>query len=453
MFGDLLATKRGRLTAFFFLYLTEGIPLGFTATAVATWMRRQGVGPAEIGAFVGSLYLPWAWKWVTGPLVDTFSSDRLGRRRAWIVAMQFLMCGMLLVAMPVDFAAELKLFTAIVMVLNVFGATQDVAIDALACGVLQEEERGLANGLMFGGQILGQAVGGSGVLYLSGVLGTDASFLFVVACVLSVTFLVSIRLKEPRGKARPRADGSRFAEAGREIGRYAREAVRAFFGTRPARVGLVFALLPAGAFALSLALASNLQVELGMKDAEIATLTLVSTLVSAAGCIAGGWLSDRFGRRRMLALYLVGTALPTVGLAWLMWRHGWVWPVDPRLPGRPVPPGILIGGLWGASLVYSVFQGLLTGTRTALFMDICTPAVAATQFTAYMAMINLVTWYTARWQGVLIEAMGYPVTMAIDAGFGLLGIALLPAMVPLRTGPPGEPAGDAAAEAGAGPTA
>src|SRR5438132_13191468 len=79
-FPDLLATKKGRLTAFFLLYVTEGIPLGFTATAIATQMRRQGLGPMAIGAFVGSLYLPWAFKWLAGPFVDTFSSDRFGRR-------------------------------------------------------------------------------------------------------------------------------------------------------------------------------------------------------------------------------------------------------------------------------------------------------------------------------------------------------------------------------------
>ena len=54
---DLLATRKGRLAAFFLLYITEGIPLGFTATAIATQMRRQGLGPAEIGAFV-ALALP-----------------------------------------------------------------------------------------------------------------------------------------------------------------------------------------------------------------------------------------------------------------------------------------------------------------------------------------------------------------------------------------------------------
>src|SRR5207344_1660028 len=87
-FPDLLASKKGRLTAFFLLYVTEGIPLGFTATAIATQMRRQGLGPEAIGAFVASLYLPWAFKWIAGPIVDTFSSDRFGRRRTWIILMQ-----------------------------------------------------------------------------------------------------------------------------------------------------------------------------------------------------------------------------------------------------------------------------------------------------------------------------------------------------------------------------
>ena len=47
---NLLASKKGRLAAFFFLYMTEGIPLGFTATAVATRMRRQGLEHGDPGA-------------------------------------------------------------------------------------------------------------------------------------------------------------------------------------------------------------------------------------------------------------------------------------------------------------------------------------------------------------------------------------------------------------------
>ena len=65
-----LASRWGRLTAFFFLYVTEGIPLGFSATTLATAMRREGVSPEEIGWFLSALYAPWGFKWIFGPVVD-----------------------------------------------------------------------------------------------------------------------------------------------------------------------------------------------------------------------------------------------------------------------------------------------------------------------------------------------------------------------------------------------
>jgi MFS transporter, PAT family, beta-lactamase induction signal transducer AmpG len=81
-----------------------------------------------------------------------------------------------------------------------------------------------------------------------------------------------------------------------------------------------------------------------------------------------------------------------------------------------------------------VFQGLYYGVRSALFMDVTTPAVAATQFTAYMAMANLVISYTSWWQGLSIVRWGYPVTLGLDAAFGLVVLFFLPFMAPKRKG-------------------
>jgi len=429
---DPLASRGGRLAAFFALYLTEGIPLGFTATAIAAQMRRQGLGPAEVGAFVGSLYVPWALKWVVGPFVDSFSSDRFGRRRLWIAIAQAFMVVTLMVALPVDFTAELKLFTLLILAHNAFSATQDVAIDALAVSVLREDERGLANGLMFGGAYLGQAVGGSGALFLAPLVGFRNTYFFVGGCILLVTLLVTLPMREPPGPPRPPRTGSALGAASREVGRFAVDAYRAFTGTRAAWMGVVHALLPPGAMALGLALQSNLAVELGFDDARVGLLNLWSTIISATSCVAGGWISDRYGRRRTLALFIFGTTLPTLYLAWAMQGAGWIMPVPSQQPGRPVPPDALVWAFWAAVLLYNVFQGLYYGTRSALFMDVTTPRVAATQFTAYMALQNFAISYSATWQGWLVERWGYPRTLAIDCALGLVGLASLPFMASSR---------------------
>jgi PAT family beta-lactamase induction signal transducer AmpG len=422
---DLLASRFGRLLTFFFLYVTEGIPLGFGAVAIATQLRRQDVGPAEIGAFVGALYLPWAFKWAFGPLVDVFASERLGRRRGWILGTQIGLVLTLLACAPLDPATQLGALSAILLVHNSFGAVQDVAIDALAVQTLSADERGLANGVMFAGAALGMALGGSGVLFMMSWIGVAGGFLFVAACIAAVTLFIVLPLREPLAPdARRRAAG--FAAALGQTRDFAVDALRAFLGTRGAFAGLGFALLPAGAMSLGLALQSNLAVELGLSDDSLAWLNLWSQLISAACMVGGGWLSDRFGRRRTLALYIALMSLPVLWLAWQLQLHDWLMPVPAAERSARAVPAALVGALWIATLSYAVGQGLMYGTRSAIFMDVTRPQVAATQFTAYMAMMNLAIAYSSTWQGIAAEALGYPMTLLIDAASGLLCLLLLP---------------------------
>ncbi|MBK7281142.1 MFS transporter [Candidatus Aalborgicola defluviihabitans] len=423
---NLLATKNGRLMAFFLLYVTEGIPLGFAATAVATRLRRLDVGPAEIGAFVGSFYLPWAFKWAFGPVIDVFSSERLGRRRGWILFTQVAMALTLLSTVMLDLPAQLGLFTIILLVHNTFGAMQDVAIDALACSTLQENERGVANGMMFAGATIGSMVGGSGVMFLSGYTGFQPTFFFVAACILAVTAFVVLPMQEAPGPVRERVAGSKLAQAGREMRVFAIDSFRSFLGSSGAFGGLLFALLPAGAMCLGLALQSNLAVELGMDDDQVAALNFYSSILGAAFCVLGGYLSDRWGRRRTLLVYMALMSVPVFYLMNELTRYGWIMPVSTTVANRPQVPAALLTAFWIATLAYSVFQGLMYGTRSAIMMDVTNPAVAATQFTAYMALMNLAISYSATWQGIAIEAWGYPTTMLVDGIFGLACLLVLP---------------------------
>lgn len=576
---NLLASKWGRLIAFFCLYVTEGIPLGFTATAIATQLRRSGVGPKEISFFIGWLYFPWAWKWVMGPVVDLFYSNKLGARRGWIIGMQVMMVCTLMFCVPIELnESNLTLLTSIILVHNFFCATQDVAIDSLACNALHPEERGMANGLMFAGQTLGIPLGGACVLYL--IDGLDIAWLpmlqdgipfkqtyfFVAGCILMVTVFVALPMREQILERSDLGDG-RLLEIEQQLGRpnlgknpivvtanyaagflagyvvsqllkgalsffsevkslvyfvvpqlsavlvlisglsfrlfgvslcvvkrllpgkvdgrvavlrvelvdYLLTAVKSFFGSRLAFAALILAVIPGGAAALNLALQKTLAVELGMTDKQIANLEIISSIVWAACCVAGGLISDRIGHLKSLAVFLVLMSIPTLWLGFEMERQGYIMPVeivradsksvaaeptdspeersdeedigeaiatgtelaeaeskvDSEKAGsaadfsRNVPEG-LVDSFWWAVMFYMAAQGLMYGTRTAVFMQISNPAVAATQFTAYMAMRNLVTAYSAWWQGVVIEWKGYPTTLFIDASTGLICLAVLP---------------------------
>jgi MFS transporter, PAT family, beta-lactamase induction signal transducer AmpG len=423
---NLFASARGRLAAFFLLYMTEGVPLGFAATAIATQLRRQGVGPAEIGAFIGSFYLPWAFKWAFGPVVDVFYSDRLGRRRGWILGTQVMMMLTLLATSFLRLPEQLGLFTVILLVHNTFAATQDVAIDALAVNVLKEGERATANGVMFAGASIGQIVGGSGALFVTSQFGFTTSFYYVAATILLVTLIVVLPMKEGPGPARVKVVGSALRAAGAEMRDFAITSFRSFLGTRGAFAGLGMALLPPGAMCLGLALQSNLAVELGLDDNAVATLNFWSGVISAGGCIVGGLLSDRFERRRMLSLYIVLMAVPVLTLATFLQHFEWIMPVSITADHRPVVPAGLITAFWTCTLIYGWFNGMMYSTTTAIYMDVTNPKVAATQFTAYMALFNLAIAYSSTWQGISIEAWGYPKTMVFDALYGLLFLLVLP---------------------------
>lgn len=440
---------------FFLLYVTEGLPQGFAAVAIAYQLRNEGRGPAEVGAFVASLYFPWAWKVVVGPIVDLVYSDRLGKRRGWIVFCQLMMAATLLLAWKVDYSVDLRLFSLIIIIHNIFAATQDVAIDALAVSTLPESERGVANGFMFAGAYSGAGIGGAGVIWLSSYIGFSNSFWLVAGSILVITVLISMRIREPRvrraaeephpevSQAAPNRDVAGTATTVQYSVRppgvrgYAITLLRSMFGNRRALAAFAFALLPSGAFAISLTVAQSLYAEFALPKARIANLVLLGTVLSAAGSLCGGFISDRLGRRKSIAAFVVLTLVPTAVLAWYLERYGWVMPVDTKAASRPVAPPALVTGFIIWALIYAFVIGLIYGSRTAGFMDISDPVVAGTQFTAYMSLMNLALSYSSLWQGWAAERFGYPTMLLADGTLGLLCLVPLALMAPNReTTPP-----------------
>lgn len=423
---NLLDSPRGRLAAFFLLYITEGIPIGFAGTAMAAQMRRMGVGPAEIGAFVAALYLPWAFKWAAGPVVDVFRSRRFGPRRAWILTMQVLMVATLGVAAQLDPVAQIGLVSSIILLHNCFAAVQDVAIDALAVGSLKAEERGRAAGLMFAGANVGQAIGGAGALAVSAHLGYSWAVAMVCGSLVMITLCVVWPMQEPADPPdQASADEHPWRTVALRLRAFALTTWQTMRASRPARWALLVAAMPMGCMSLALALQTNLGVDLGLDDQALAGVSLATTVLGAVGCIVGGILADRWGRRATFTLAIVGMALPVLALAGAL-----------MLWGEPVPGSSVDERLkplfMGCCAVFGLFNGFKYGSSMPMFMDVTRATVAATQFTAYTALMNLAITLSARWQGMAVEAYGYATTLLLDVVLGSVVLLLLPWMLPER---------------------
>ena len=162
------------------LYFTQGLPFGFFTQALPVILRNQGATLGEIG-LTSLLAVPWALKFLWAPVVDRYSSQRVGRRKSWILPLQVVAVLVLAALASSSVTSALPLLLCAVFVLNLIAATQDIATDGLAVDMLAPPERGLANGVQVAGYRVGMIVGGGVLLILHERLGMSGTFASMAA--------------------------------------------------------------------------------------------------------------------------------------------------------------------------------------------------------------------------------------------------------------------------------
>ncbi|MFM1890411.1 MAG: hypothetical protein RLZZ565_1168, partial [Planctomycetota bacterium] len=361
------------------LYVAQGIPYGFVVYTLAAYFAEQGLDAEAIGSTLAMGMIPWAFKWAFGPVVDRWSILSMGRRRPWILLAQAGMIATILAMASVpDPAQALPAIGILILLHNTFNALQDVSVDALAVDLLTEAERGKANGLMYGSKYLGTSIGAAGLGVLIGPLGMAATML-VQATLLGAIMLLPLLVRErPGERLLPWTSGAASPQAERleerSFGSLVMDLVRAFSlrSSLLAAAVAVLALLPSGLLA---PIANILFIQdLGWSKEEYVAITgTLGVWAGLGGSIAGGFLADLVGPRRLagIAAVLLGAMIAAFGWLDALWTDR----------------AFLVAYL----VLESGLLAVLNVSLFALFMAVSWPRVAATQFTAYMALLNLST--------------------------------------------------------------
>ncbi|MBD0257205.1 MAG: MFS transporter, partial [Cytophagales bacterium] len=402
-----------RYVAFFYLYVMQGLPSGFALTAVANYLIAEGASAAAVGSFVAVVGLPWAVQFAWGPVIDRFQQSAMGRRKPWVVLSQLVAflasLGILTIDDPVR---QLGALSLAFFVHSVFASIQDASVDAMAIGITPENERGRVNAFMRGGMLTGVGLGAALFAYLIRAYGFFPAALAQSLLLLLFTALTFFLRERPGDALLPtrrtlrgtqaQPDGTPpdlrwlFTELFR--GLTTRQSLRLFGAS--ALVYLCISLF-------TRALPVHLIQELHWSDTSVSILRgTYGTVVTLGVIFTGGVLADRFGARRLLryVTLFVGAFLLAFNLLAPWWVH----------------EGVAMGG----QVLWYMIDPIFSVAAMPVLMAICRKGVEGSQFTTYMALVNLVDIAGAYVSGQAMTWVKAPVIGLVGGGLVLLAALL-----------------------------
>ena len=409
----LIDNRKHRITLLCALYVAQGIPWGFMTIALISYLTDRGVGDAQAGELTALVLLPWTFKIVWGPLIDTLTIRSMGRRRPWIIGAEFLMAVSLLGLLTMgDLTENLRLLGWMFFIHNCFASLQDVATDALALDVLPPGEQGRANGLMWGSKLVGKGIGGAGLAMAIDAWGLPSA-VFIQFVTLLLIMLFPLMLLERPGErrlpwSRASVDPGASTVSGDVAGLRGLDEVigdlRRAFSMVTTSVFFVFGVICLIAWGIVEVATKTLYTQqLGWSFVEVSQVAGMAVFVEMFGALAGGYCADRFSRRKVMAVGLGGYGLMALVFAAFagQWSESWF-----AAGYLFLNPGILAVGSVGF---------------LAMSMRLSWTKAAATMFTIYLTTANI-GHVAGNWMvGQLREELGF----SYELTFAFAGVAVI----------------------------
>lgn len=376
---------------FMLLIIPFGVMSGFLTVTLGWQLTRAGVTVEQVAALIAVSYAPHMWKFLWAPIADS-----VWTRKGWyLVSCALSAAGLAAMGALTAVHAPLALLTTVVVTANFAVTFVGFAVESLLAYNCHEHEKGRAAGWFQAGNLGGSGLGGGLGLWLA----QRAAEPWVPGAVLGAAcFACSLGLLAvPEPPA---------AHRGSHLGATLAHVVKDLWGVARARLGflaLVLCFLPIGSGAAS-GLWSAVAGHWKASGDTVALVTgVLAGLVSAAGCIAGGFVADRMHRQWAYVLFGVLQALTAVGMA-----------LSPRTEPMFV--------LW--TTVYAFVTGLTYAGFSAFVLEAIGRGAAATKYNVFASLSNAPIAYMTRIDGWAHARFGSGGMLYGEAVMCAVGLAL-----------------------------
>jgi PAT family beta-lactamase induction signal transducer AmpG len=387
-----------------FLGFSSGLPLYVLIQLVPAWLRSHEVDLATIGLFA-LVSLPYTWKFLWSPLMDRYKLPFLGRRRGWALVTQ---AGLLIAIAALgqfDPAASLQPIAVTVFIVALFGASQDIVIDAYRRELLADDELGTGTSLFINAYRLSSLVPGSLALILSDMLPWPIVY-WVTAGFMGVGIVTTFIIREV----------SDDALAPATLKQAVIDPFVEFFSRGGIMKGLAilaFMFLYKLGDNMATALATPFYLDMGFSRTEIGSIAKIAALWSSiAGGILGGLIMLKLSINRALLVFGVVQMVTILGYVWLS-----------KAGHYPLGLFVVVSGEY-------LGVGLGAIALTAYMARETSKAFTATQFALFSSFIAIPRTLANASTGFIIEAVGYTQFFIVCTLVAIPGLLLLLKVAP-----------------------
>jgi MFS transporter, PAT family, beta-lactamase induction signal transducer AmpG len=408
---EILFTRK--MLACIFLGFSSGMPLYVLISLVPAWLRSNGVDLATIGLFA-LVGLPYTWKFLWSPLMDRYTPPFLGRRRGWAVLVQVGLLISIGLLGQFDPSSSLQKIVAVVFIVALFGASQDIVIDAYRRELLADDELGTGTSIWVNAYRLSGLVPGSLALILADHLPWSA--VFWITGLFMLVGIVTILLVKEAGDDSLAPRTLREAIVNPFVEFFSRDGIMAGLAI------LAFLFLYKLGDNMATALATPFYLDMGYSKTEIGTVAKFAGLwASIAGGTIGGILMLKLSINRALWLFGVVQMITILPFVWLS------------------QAGHTLAGLFVAVSAEYLGVGLGAIALTAFMARETAKAFTATQFALFSSLIAVPRTFANASTGYIVEAIGWTQFFVFCTLVAIPGMLLLLKVAPWNEKPPANP--------------